>query len=60
MALISVGEGNDYGHPAPDTIAAWASTGAILGRTDEDGDLAVVATASGTGLVTRRDMLPSS
>lgn len=28
VALISVGVGNDYGHPSDDTIAAWQSAGA--------------------------------
>lgn len=59
VALISVGAGNEYGHPAPETVAAWAATGALVARTDEDGDIAVVETASGIGVVTRHDMLPS-
>ncbi|HET8796003.1 MAG TPA: ComEC/Rec2 family competence protein [Arthrobacter sp.] len=37
MALISVGADNDYGHPAPDIIAALKQVGAHIGRTDEDG-----------------------
>ena len=42
IALIGVGMGNDYGHPAAATVRAYESTGAVVGRTDLDGDLAVV------------------
>ncbi len=41
-ALISVGAGNDYGHPAASTLRALARAGAAVGRTDRDGALAVV------------------
>lgn len=52
LALVSVGEGNVFGHPAPDTMVMWAQQ-ALVARTDLDGDLAVVRTASGVGLVRR-------
>lgn len=52
IALISVGEGNTYGHPAAETLQAWEAIGAIIGRTDSDGDLAVVGGES-LGLVRR-------
>jgi competence protein ComEC len=52
VAIISVGEGNRYGHPAPETIAAWQGAGAIVGRTDLAGDVAIVADP--LGVVTRR------
>ncbi|WP_328871326.1 ComEC/Rec2 family competence protein [Streptomyces sp. NBC_00287] len=42
LALISCGEGNPYGHPAPGTVAALRAQGAAVLRTDEDGALAVV------------------
>ncbi|MBC2908021.1 ComEC/Rec2 family competence protein [Streptomyces cupreus] len=42
LALISAGEGNPYGHPAPGTVAALRAQGAAVLRTDEDGALAVV------------------
>ncbi len=60
VALVSVGTGNDYGHPDPGTLAAWAESGALVARTDRDGDVAVVGTGSGVGVVVRRGMLPSS
>ncbi len=54
IALVSVGEGNTYGHPAPETLDAWAAVGALVGRTDEQGDLAVVRDGDGNlGLVSR-------
>jgi competence protein ComEC len=41
LALISVGAGNPYGHPAPRTVAALRSLGAVVLRTDTDGPIAV-------------------
>ena len=52
VALVSVGEGNDYGHPAPATISALVRAGALVGRTDRDGSLAVVGRAARLRLVT--------
>ena len=40
-ALISVGADNDYGHPAPETVAALRTDGMPVFRTDRSGDLAV-------------------
>jgi competence protein ComEC len=42
LALISVGAGNDYGHPAAETVAGLASTGERVLRTDLEGTIAVV------------------
>jgi competence protein ComEC len=42
VAVISVGAGNDYGHPAPRTLHALARLGAVVRRTDLDGTIAVV------------------
>jgi len=41
LALISVGVGNSYGHPAPSTIAALSQRGIKIRRTDLDGAIAV-------------------
>jgi competence protein ComEC len=49
VALISVGAGNDYGHPAPETVALMGSLGMRVYRTDLDGTV-VVAERDG-GLV---------
>ncbi|MEU9440540.1 ComEC/Rec2 family competence protein [Streptomyces sp. NPDC048304] len=48
VALISCGEDNPYGHPAPATVAALRAGGALVLRTDRDGELAVGGTG-GTG-----------
>ena len=54
VALISCGLDNPYSHPHPDTLRAWQAVGALIGRTDTDGDLAVVRTTEGQiGLVAR-------
>ena len=42
VAVVSVGAQNTYGHPSPDTLAAWESAGVMVGRTDMAGDIAVV------------------
>jgi competence protein ComEC len=41
IALISAGADNPYGHPAPRTLAALRSAGALVRRTDRNGALAV-------------------
>src|SRR5690606_8230867 len=47
LALISAGEDNPYGHPAPSTVAALRAGGATVLSTDRDGDLAVVGEGEG-------------
>ena len=51
IALFSVGEGNDYGHPAARALEVWAP--ALIGRTDTDGALAVVLRDGRPALVRR-------
>ncbi|NUR07334.1 MAG: DNA internalization-related competence protein ComEC/Rec2, partial [Nocardioidaceae bacterium] len=41
LAVVSVGADNDYGHPAPSTIALLRQAGMTVARTDQDGDVAV-------------------
>ena len=54
VAVISVGEGNSYGHPAPSTLAALeGAPGLAVYRTDRDG--AVVVESDGTRLTVRAD-----
>lgn len=43
VALISAGEGNRYGHPAPSTITALEHLRAKVLRTDRDGAIAIAA-----------------
>jgi competence protein ComEC len=54
LALVSVGVGNDYGHPAPSTVRALRRSGALVGRTDRDGTLVVVGDRQHLRLVTSR------
>lgn len=42
LALISVGHGNDYGHPSAAIVATLRSSGALVRRTDRRGDIAVL------------------
>ena len=39
IALIGVGEGNRYGHPAPETVAMLESNGCRVYRSDRDGQV---------------------
>lgn len=39
LVLVSVGEGNSYGHPDPSAMARYADAGARVLRTDEQGTL---------------------
>jgi competence protein ComEC len=52
LAVISVGVDNDYGHPAPETVAGLAATGERVLRTDRDGSVAVVVHDGRLGAVT--------
>ncbi|MFI0810368.1 ComEC/Rec2 family competence protein [Streptomyces echinatus] len=49
VALVSVGAGNSYGHPAPATVGTLRTGGAVVLRTDRDGALAVTGTGGRTG-----------
>lgn len=49
IALISCGADNPYGHPAPRTLAALRSAGALVRRTDRNGALAVTGSPEGEG-----------
>ncbi|GAA1963708.1 hypothetical protein GCM10009838_21030 [Catenulispora subtropica] len=46
LAVISVGAGNTYGHPASRTLDLAATAGARVFRTDRDGQIVVFGTAS--------------
>jgi competence protein ComEC len=54
LAVVSVGAGNPYGHPAPQTLARLTAAGVVTARTDQDGDVAVVGPASAVRLILRR------
>ena len=54
VAVLSVGAGNDYGHPAPGTVALLERSGARLLRTDRHGDVAVLGPPDRLRVMTRR------
>ncbi len=54
VALVSVGAGNDYGHPASSTIHALSRLGSRVHRTDQEGDLTVRTGADGAVVVAAR------
>lgn len=53
LALVSVGADNDYGHPAPELLAALTATGAQVRRTDLDGDVLVTVDDGALGVRAR-------
>jgi competence protein ComEC len=50
LAVISVGAGNSYGHPTPQTLATLAQHRVPTLRTDEDGTVAIDVEAHGFSL----------
>ena len=48
LAVVSVGLGNDYGHPAPTAMEEWARAGAQVWRTDLEGSIAVARHQDGS------------
>jgi competence protein ComEC len=57
IALVSVGAGNRYGHPSGPLVDGMAKQGAMVLRTDRDGDTAVLAGPDGPRVVRRGDPL---
>ncbi len=55
VALVSVGQDNDYGHPNAPLLARLARGGARVLRTDLSGDVAAIATGRGLSVVARGD-----
>jgi competence protein ComEC len=54
IAVIGVGAGNDYGHPAPSVLTMLRAEGAEVFRTDQDGDVALVPVPDGSVRVVSR------
>ena len=42
LALVSAGAQNRYGHPAENTLQILESVGAVIKRTDEEGDVSCI------------------
>jgi competence protein ComEC len=60
IAVASVGAGNPYGHPSPITLGHLSADGALVLRTDHDGDVAIVPGPNGPAAVRRGDPRPAS
>ncbi|MDR1213934.1 MAG: ComEC/Rec2 family competence protein [Propionibacteriaceae bacterium] len=54
IALISVGEGNDYGHPADSALRRLDELGALVARTDQHGSIAIGRRAGELVIVSQR------
>jgi competence protein ComEC len=54
VAVISVGVGNTYGHPAQKTLDLLRTSGSQVFRTDQRGDIAVTRASDGSVLVSVR------
>ncbi|MFC7532098.1 ComEC/Rec2 family competence protein [Actinoplanes sp. GCM10030250] len=55
VALVSVGRGNDYGHPNAGVLGRLERGGARILRTDEAGDVAAVMVGEGLAVAARGD-----
>ncbi|MEP6651576.1 MAG: hypothetical protein ABJA74_16935, partial [Lapillicoccus sp.] len=53
-AVISVGKDNDYGHPSPKALDVMHRNGYAVYRTDQRGDVAIVAHGDTVGVTWRR------
>lgn len=58
-SIVSVGEGNDYGHPAQSTVQALLAAGSRVYRTDRVGDVTVRIGESGYAIGTQRHGMAS-
>ena len=54
VAVVSVGQDNDYGHPSPKALEVLRRNGYAVLRTDQRGDVAVVAVDDDVGVTWRR------
>jgi comEA protein len=59
IALISVGEGNRYGHPADETLERIASVGASVYRTDLSGTIHLESDGRRVTVSTEREAKPA-
>ncbi|MGF0318268.1 ComEC/Rec2 family competence protein [Nocardia fluminea] len=60
LALVSAGSDNTFGHPHHTVITTLAALGATVARTDLDGDVVIVGTATDLRTVTARRRAPQT
>jgi competence protein ComEC len=53
IAMVSVGAGNTYGHPNKTTLEVLSGAGALVTRTDSDGDAAILSDDHGLSVARR-------
>ncbi len=58
LALVSSGHGNRFGHPRPEVVQRWQTSGAQTFDTASGGALRIGLRASGLGIETRRGAQP--
>lgn len=58
-AVVSVGEGNSYGHPADDTLSRLRDAGAAVYRTDEQGTVVAVSDGKTVTFTTETSAAPA-
>lgn len=44
FAIISAGKNNSYGHPHPEVVERLQTSGTVIHRTDQEGDVVLIAT----------------
>lgn len=54
-AVISVGEGNSYGHPTDDTLSRLKDAGAEIFRTDLSGDVTITSDGKTVSVTTEKE-----
>lgn len=54
IAVISVGNSNNYGHPSPDTLKRLQQIGLVIYRTDKNGSIVVSTDGSKYSIMTAR------
>ena len=59
-AVISVGEGNSYGHPTEDTLSRLRDAGATVYRTDLQGNIICYSDGNSLTFMTERDAPPEN
>lgn len=60
LAIFTVGADNSYGHPRDETLGMLEATGAVIARTDLQGQILITQTDGGLSIWTEHDPAPGS